>query len=370
MELNRPETVDQPRSFQHPDFAGPMPERRQSPRTILSQLIYFDMGAENGGLVKDIGSGGLGLRLAVPMIPTENISFSLMVDASRLRGAAEIAWMDKTRKSCGLRFTSVTPALRRQPTRWRGSPPATVEATPAIPQETAHASAQPSFTAAPVTRNTFLTDDWMQPEERGSAGRFRAFGGGIVIGLLLAAIAVGAVSYLQSTSVLHTPSTAQGPAAPPAAVAPEASSGRPVPGASPTPPPAAAESLPRRQNPINAPIGGAVRTSHSHEPPPSQPAPSGTVAAHAAEGGKSELDEARGYLGATPRNSRTAATLLWGAVSAGNSTAETLLADLYLRGDGVAKSCEQGRVLLTAAAEKGNADAQHQLSNLLRTGCR
>ena len=88
------------------------------------------------------------------------------------------------------------------------------------------------------------------------------------------------------------------------------------------------------------------------------------------EAAESELDDARAYLRATPPDSHAAATLLWGAVSDGNTTAETLLADLYLRGDGVTKSCEQGRVLLTAAAKKGNSAAQQRLANLLAHGCR
>jgi TPR repeat protein len=57
-------------------------------------------------------------------------------------------------------------------------------------------------------------------------------------------------------------------------------------------------------------------------------------------------------------------------VEKGNSTAETDLADLYLRGDGVAKNCDQARILLSAASDKGNAEAMQKLTELNRTGCR
>jgi hypothetical protein len=64
-----------------------------------------------------------------------------------------------------------------------------------------------------------------------------------------------------------------------------------------------------------------------------------------------------------------AVRLLWVAVAKGNSGAEVVLAGLYRRGDGVTQNCNQARVLLTAAAKKGNRSAQDQLEDLDRTGC-
>lgn len=46
------------------------------------------------------------------------------------------------------------------------------------------------------------------------------------------------------------------------------------------------------------------------------------------------------------------------------------LADLYLRGDGVARNCAQARVLLSVASEKGITEAMQKLGELNRTGCR
>jgi TPR repeat protein len=65
-----------------------------------------------------------------------------------------------------------------------------------------------------------------------------------------------------------------------------------------------------------------------------------------------------------------ASQLLWSAVEKGNSTAETTLADLYLRGDGVTRNCAQARVLLSAASSKGNPEAMQKLQELNRNGCR
>jgi TPR repeat protein len=46
-----------------------------------------------------------------------------------------------------------------------------------------------------------------------------------------------------------------------------------------------------------------------------------------------------------------------------------ILAGLYLRGDGVAKNCEQGRVLLKAATKTGNTQAKVKLDELNANGC-
>jgi len=45
------------------------------------------------------------------------------------------------------------------------------------------------------------------------------------------------------------------------------------------------------------------------------------------------------------------------------------LADLYLKGDGVAKSCDQARVLLDSAARRGMSGAGARLRNLQAFGC-
>ena len=64
-----------------------------------------------------------------------------------------------------------------------------------------------------------------------------------------------------------------------------------------------------------------------------------------------------------------AVRLLWVAVEKGNNGAEVALAELYRRGQGVPKNCDQARILLSAAARKGSAEAQKHLDELVREGC-
>ncbi len=88
--------------------------------------------------------------------------------------------------------------------------------------------------------------------------------------------------------------------------------------------------------------------------------------------GESQLILAWQYLegqGGKPRDPAAASQLLWSAVEKGNLTAETTLANLYLRGEGVPKNCDQARVLLSAASDKGDAEAKRKLLELDHTGC-
>jgi hypothetical protein len=91
-----------------------------------------------------------------------------------------------------------------------------------------------------------------------------------------------------------------------------------------------------------------------------------------AEGsGAPDLRLAQRYLGGSMgvRDSSEAAKLLWKAVSKQNATAAVLLSDLYLRGDGVPRSCDQARLLLVAAAKRGSPLAAQQLRSLESQGC-
>ena len=114
----------------------------------------------------------------------------------------------------------------------------------------------------------------------------------------------------------------------------------------------------------------AGRPTQHHVQPPLSVSPS--KPARLAADGTEELLLAERYLdtrGAAHR-SGPAAALLWKAVSAQNPRAEVLLADLYLLGDGVPKSCDQARLLLVAAAKKGSREATWKLRNIESSGCR
>lgn len=87
--------------------------------------------------------------------------------------------------------------------------------------------------------------------------------------------------------------------------------------------------------------------------------------------GDSDLRLAQRYLGGSMgvRDSSEAAKLLWKSVGKQNATAALLLSGLYLRGDGVPRSCDQARLLLMAAARRGAPLTTQQLRDLESQGC-
>jgi hypothetical protein len=93
------------------------------------------------------------------------------------------------------------------------------------------------------------------------------------------------------------------------------------------------------------------------------------VAANAS--GADELATAQRYLNgeAGRRDPAQAVQWLWKSVAKQNSQATLMLADLYLHGDGIQKNCDQARILLDAAASKGQTGAATRLRNLQAFGC-
>jgi hypothetical protein len=69
------------------------------------------------------------------------------------------------------------------------------------------------------------------------------------------------------------------------------------------------------------------------------------------------------------RNPAEAAKWLWKSMAKHNANATLLLADLYLKGDGVSKNCDQARVLLDSAARSGMKEAGDRLRHLQSFGC-
>lgn len=124
----------------------------------------------------------------------------------------------------------------------------------------------------------------------------------------------------------------------------------------------------RPRNPPAAPIADAVKPSAAPHARPAVRAP----APPPLDQGEGELAQARQYLhGSNPEDSAVAASLLWSAIGKGNTQAELILADLYLRGRGaVRQNCEQAEALLRAAQSAEVPGATDQLQELQTYGCR
>jgi hypothetical protein len=103
----------------------------------------------------------------------------------------------------------------------------------------------------------------------------------------------------------------------------------------------------------------------------SKPADRSRAEIPASARGAQELVEAQRLLAIPGQSGDTseAAKLLWKAVGKQNPSATLMLADLYLRGEGVQRNCEQARLLLAAAAKNGSSDAAGRLRQVEASGC-
>jgi PilZ domain len=164
----------------------------------------------------------------------------------------------------------------------------------------------------------------------------------------------------------HGSSVPQNPQEPKAT---EPSSAAPETGSSPSAgtPQESANSRPRRnitQDPLSA-VTKAV------QPPVTPLSEIPSVSGSPQEAGLTEYTKALQLL--RSRNGGAdvseAIRLLWISVEKGNPNAELTLAELYWHGEGVAHNCDQTRILLSAAARKGNSDAQKRLQQFQKEGC-
>jgi hypothetical protein len=159
----------------------------------------------------------------------------------------------------------------------------------------------------------------------------------------------------ESTPAASVPAAARVPAAGPRNATP----------AEPAPAPAPAGTQPERKsrNDRSAEARPAARVVH---------VASNSSPVASEQSGAEELAMAEQYLNGSrggSANSGEAAQWLWKAVAKGNTAATMTLSDLYLRGDGVTKSCDQARLLLDVAARKGQTAAAQRLRNLRAFGC-
>jgi hypothetical protein len=144
--------------------------------------------------------------------------------------------------------------------------------------------------------------------------------------------------------------------------------------------PTANQQSPAPPSPVQATEQAGAKTSEAKvsaaAPRPiaahTTPAPQNPPAESLTGNGAEELGIAQRYLNGTDgerRNSAEGAKWLWKAMAKHNTRSMLLLADLYLKGDGVSKNCDQAHVLLDSAARGGVKEAGERLRHLQAFGC-
>jgi hypothetical protein len=405
---------------------------RRSLRRIADGVLSIEIEPNNKAIVLNISDGGLGFRALNPVAQTGTIRFSFLDNGKPVEASADLVWTDPSQKNGGLSFAS-TPVEtlerfqnwanhgRQLPRKAAASEPAVPAPTPPPVERDAYrapslqASAAPtplpppppapvfSPVAVPVPgptnpRFAMLEGSVQRPDygwyqDSAYPNPPSRFFSGFLTGVFFSIIAAALLflAYSDSARELRTELAARiglggapvpsqqaaQPAPAPAAVPPSVPSGSPAAGTAATPetpalPAPSSSGAASEPNPAAAAPETAAATSE--RPPASDHASpaAASVAPKVAEPGAEELARAERYLNERPGPSGAAAAApyLWDAVKKGNLEAEITLAELYSRGEGVRKSCDQARVLLRAAAHKGSVVASDELAQLIRNGCR
>ncbi len=94
-------------------------ERRRTPRTKPAGLTYVKLEPDNGGRLLDVCESGIGFQVVAPVEETGRIQLWFVLDSERhIEVSGELAWIDDTKRSGGLKFTRPSKQARQQLRAW------------------------------------------------------------------------------------------------------------------------------------------------------------------------------------------------------------------------------------------------------------
>lgn len=97
-------------------------ERRQTTRTTLNSVVYINFDSDNGGIVLNVSQGGLCFHSVAPVQREGPIRFWFSEQKQKIEADGEIAWIDESRKTGGLRFTALPAEGHEQIRYWISQP--------------------------------------------------------------------------------------------------------------------------------------------------------------------------------------------------------------------------------------------------------
>ena len=395
----------------------------------LDQLVYVELEARNGGMMLTVSEEGFTFRAVTSVRPSGRIPFSFIIHGNeKLEGYGEIKWTKDDGKVAGLQFTDISTEFLNALRKWLAeiSTPAvrsSVEARTdnafdpdhnlkmespktSAPEPLAETATKPEFgfnfgqslnsgtpqnyatqasasdTSTPVLpRSTHILTEWEYPD---GLPEPRSRGNGVVIAAVVACLLLLAALLYSFRETIGRSLISLGQTLSSPSSSPSENSQAPVPdtskpeegGQQPSPTNAAKQDNAASSNgdktsqsqsaASNSDKSEAVQPREDRDKAVSPPAKAETQFRDERPAPSSEEPVATSTRKQDPAEEVRA---LWSAVGQGNTAAEVTLAKLYLIGGGVPKNCDQARVLLGAAAKKGNSEAIAKLSQITRQGC-
>ena len=430
--------------------ASEVDSRNQNKRSIVrkrtQQLVYLELGRDNGGVMLNLSEDGCGFQAITPVKCGETRFAFQISGGRRISGEAEVIWVDDLGIMGGLRFLNLPLEARKQIRRWleetkapeehgafepvpsdaaarglrgdagkdlsaeaarardhrQNAPPPFAPAAHPVEEPAAEAPAWASLRAsipAPARDERFPDMPLLRDDGTFATSRPRsvALWRGIAVMALATAVAAMVVAYQREVGVSliwlgetlsgKTKASAEMPEkTAPVNSTPEGNSTVAIPAdngvdsqkpeerkpeQTSTTPKSAPESTPSTA--AGAAVVGTTAVGR-------QASRFDTVNSGGGERQQSALDRQQiprsggnASPGATANpeswNANDSVESLWGAVQGGSVAAERSLAERFVHGEGVAKNCDQAKVLLKAAADRGSREARLRLYELETGGC-
>jgi hypothetical protein len=384
----------------------------------LDQLVYVELEARNGGMMLSVSEEGFAFRAVTSVRPSGRIPFSFIIHGTeKLAGYGEIKWTKDEGKVAGLQFTDVSTEFLNSLRKWLAeisspavassaaartdspfhldhdsrmespkiSPPEPLVETPrrsgfgrnfgqsldsgTSQNEIAQASGR-EMSVGELPRSTWITSEWNYPD--GLQADPGARGNGVVIAAVVACFLLLAILLYSFRETIGRSliSLGQKLSAPSETSQAQVSDTKPAEEAQP-PAPANPSKEDNSASQSQATTSGgdkseADRSQADHEKVVSPLTKTETPFRDERPASSAEDGAVKNVRSLSPAEEVRA---LWAEVGQGSTTAEVTLAKRYLIGGGVPKNCDQARVLLRAAAKKGNSEAITKLSQITRQGC-
>jgi hypothetical protein len=94
-------------------------ERRKEQRKRPVGLVYVELSASNGGMLRDLSENGFAMRAMMPLRPGDSSSFVFTLDPeTRLQGQCKVQWVEEDGRVAGLEFTNVSTDLPGKVRAW------------------------------------------------------------------------------------------------------------------------------------------------------------------------------------------------------------------------------------------------------------
>jgi len=394
-------------------------DNRSIVRKRTQQLVYLELGRDNGGVMLNLSEEGCSFQAITPVKVGETRFAFQISGGRRIAGDAEIVWVDDVGIMGGLRFLNLPVEARKQIRLWLQETNAPEEhgaAEPAAsapvdtvargqraqangeaesreyrsapfpgPRTITEEAPAPAWAHLRAASSPPMSDQFAMPPMRADGTFVVTRARSVSVGRSLVVMALGAVIALivvfyqhelggsliwlgetisgktKASSMLpETKTTPTRPTNPPVdTTAPRAPSE--LGGTQPSPQNTDEQKTESAANPAKA----VPETALPADSPAAKPDPPATSSP------RQESVLEKQALKDRPEvwDSTETVESLWGAVQAGSVSAERSLAERFVRGEGVLKNCEQAKVLLRAAANKGSREARLRLYELETQGC-